>query len=200
MKLSKRVRESQSSTMGHPLFCNVGKVWLAYVTLHLLSWCQLGSTSICRHYGNFCGLFHPLLLRKCHPTLQALKNCQWRMSRPELGLDYPNCLHRLVLLSVNHVSFIGLFEPSFPAGCVSFYYSTFFSWTCLLQYFESFFLYWVLRKCQWHCSFIIVPFRWFHNGLFLYFLAVICCLSWWWFIWILTFCEQFPLTIAIFSF
>lgn len=92
------------------------------------------------------------------------------MSRPELGLDYPNCLHRLVLLSVNHVSFIGLFEPSFPAGCVSFYYSTFFSWTCLLQYFESFFLYWVLRKCQWHCSFIIVPFRWFHNGLFLVFL------------------------------
>ncbi|ONM62690.1 E3 ubiquitin-protein ligase UPL6 [Zea mays] len=48
---------------------------------------------ILKHYGNFCGLFHPLLLRKCHPTLQALRSCQWRMSRSELGLGCLNCSH-----------------------------------------------------------------------------------------------------------
>jgi len=92
------------------------------IILSVCCWFQLNNISICRHYGNFCGLFHPLLLRKCHPTLQALKSCQWRMSRPELGLGCLNYSHRLIILYWYHViiSSIDFFEFWFWAGCVSF--------------------------------------------------------------------------------
>ena len=87
--------------------------------LSVCCWFQLSTLSICKHYGNFCGLFHPLLLRKCHPTLQALKSCQWRMSRLELGLGYLNFSHRLIILSWYHV-IISLFSLNSDFGQVVF--------------------------------------------------------------------------------
>jgi hypothetical protein len=108
LNCQKIVRESKQLIPPCVICCFVILVTFDF---HMLHWtfCVGGvinwdSIWICRHYGNFCGLFLPLLLWKCHPALQALKNCQWRTSRPELGMCCLNYSHMLVLLSVVCIS------------------------------------------------------------------------------------------------